>query len=119
MNFFGKPLKFSFLGLFCCLRFVILFQALAMPPKLQIPNNFEFKYFFGGQVPKKAFAFNESISFDYLNLITWVSKKNQLQNPKLIIIPPHDCNTILEMFELLENPNPIVIEDVHCFNFKK
>ncbi len=55
----------------------------------------------------------------YLNLITWVSKKNQLQNPKLIIIPPRDCNTILEMFELLENPNPIVIEDVHCFNFKK
>jgi len=60
----GKPLNFSFLGSFCCLRFVILFQALAMLPKLQITNNFKFKYFLGGQVPRKAFAFNESIYFD-------------------------------------------------------
>ncbi len=81
MNFFGKPLKFSFLGLFCCLRFVILFQALAMLPKLQIPNNFKFKYFFGGQVPKKAFAFNEFISFD-------LPKSNHMGEQKKPIAKP-------------------------------
>jgi hypothetical protein len=62
---------------------------------------------------------NESISFDLPKSNHMGEQKNQLQNPKLMIIPPHDCNTILEMFELLENPNPIVIEDVHVFNFKK
>jgi hypothetical protein len=49
----------------------------------------------------------------YLNPITWVRKKNQLQNPKLITIPPQDCNTILQMFDLLGNLDLIVIVDVH------
>jgi hypothetical protein len=31
-----------------------------MPPKLKVPNNFKFKYFFGGQIPGKTLAPNES-----------------------------------------------------------
>ncbi len=52
-----------------------------MLPKLQIPNNFKFKYFFGGQVPKKAFAFNEFISFD-------LPKSNHMGEQKKPIAKP-------------------------------
>jgi hypothetical protein len=37
-----------------------------MPPWLQTPNDFKLKYLFGGQVPKKALAFDEFIYFDVL-----------------------------------------------------
>jgi hypothetical protein len=52
-----------------------------MLPKLQIPNNCNLKYFFGGQVPRKAFAFNESISFD-------VPKSNHMGEQKKPIAKP-------------------------------
>ncbi len=59
-----------------------------MLPKLQIPNNCNLKYFFGGQVPRKAFAFNESISFDVPKSNHMGEQRSQLQNPKLTIIWP-------------------------------
>jgi hypothetical protein len=59
-----------------------------MPPKLQLPNNFKFKYFFGGQVPRETLALNESISFDVLKSNHMGEQRSQLQNPKLTIIWP-------------------------------
>jgi hypothetical protein len=35
-----------------------------MPSKLQVSNNFKFKFLFGDQVPRKTLAPHESISFD-------------------------------------------------------
>jgi hypothetical protein len=43
--------------------FEICYFVLAMPLKLQIPNNFKFKYFFGGQVPRKALAPTKFVCF--------------------------------------------------------
>jgi hypothetical protein len=38
-----------------------------MPPRLQVPNNFKFKFlFFGGQILEETLAPNQSFSFDVL-----------------------------------------------------
>jgi hypothetical protein len=44
--------------------FEICYFVLALPLKLQVPNNFKFKYFFGGQVPRKALAPTKYAYFD-------------------------------------------------------
>jgi hypothetical protein len=53
-------------------------------------------------------------------------QKNQHQNPKLTIVAPQNSPKVLERFENLnlivvedENPNPIVVENVHVSKLKK
>jgi hypothetical protein len=65
-----------------------------MPLKLQVLNNFKFKYFFGGQVLRKALALVGSICFDVLESSHMGGQRCQLQNPKLTTITPQNCNTI-------------------------
>jgi hypothetical protein len=87
-----------------------------MLPRLQVPNNFKFKFFFGGQIPKEIFTPNEFFSFDVLESNHMGEQRNQHQNPKLTTIAP---NNSPKVFECFKNPNPIVVEDVHAFKFKR
>jgi hypothetical protein len=84
-----------------------------MPLRLKVPNNFKFTFCFGGQVPKEALAIDESFTYDVLESShIQVSKENQDQNHKLTTIGPQ---IFLKCLNILKNPNPIIVEDVHVF----
>jgi hypothetical protein len=56
-----------------------------MPPKLQVPNSFMIKWFFGGQVLKKAFALAKFICCDVFEFNHMGAQRNYVLNPKLQI----------------------------------
>ncbi len=92
-NFFN--FNFWFILLFEICYFVSNFNHL----KLQIPNNFKFKFFFVGRIPKKTLTHNEFVSFDVHESNYKGEQRNQLQFHELTTILLQNCNTIPKMFE--------------------
>jgi len=88
-------LIFGFILLFEICYFVSNFNHL----KLQIPNNFKFKFFFVGRIPKKTLTHNEFVSFDVHESNYKGEQRNQLQFHELTTILLQNCNTIPKMFE--------------------
>jgi hypothetical protein len=66
--------------------------------KLQIPNNFNFRFFWWSN-PRITLTPNEFVSFDVHESNHKDEQNNQLQNHDLIIILAQNCNTIPKMFE--------------------
>jgi len=56
-----------------------------MPPKLQVPNSFTFKYFFGGQVLRRALTLAKFICCDVFEFNHMGAQRNYVPNPKLQI----------------------------------
>jgi hypothetical protein len=56
-----------------------------MPPKLQVSNSFTFKYFFGGQVLRRALTLAKFICWDVFEFNHMGAQRNYVPNPKLQI----------------------------------